>query len=249
MALGLAGCVTGQDTTGSIRAAAAALPSRAGGLQAAADDWGRRYDADPGDRTVALNYASTLRALDRNPQALAVLQTIAIKYPYDNAVLAAYGKTLADVGHLHEAADVLSRAHTPDKPDWSVLSAQGSVADQLGDPQAAQGYYQAALKIAPDSAATLSNLGLSYALDRRLPEAETILRRAASLPTATMRVRQNLAFVLALEGKDQEAETAARADLAPDDAAQSVAAVRAMVTQSRDRRPRKPAPAAAVRAG
>lgn len=232
----LAGCVTDRDATGSIRGQAAssqaAVPREAASLQAYTDDWGRRYEANHTDKTAALNYASGLRALDRNPQAVAVLETAAIKYPYDPAVLSAYGKTLANVGRLKEAAEVLPRAHTPDRPDWSVLSAQGSVADQLGDHAAAQGYYQAALKIAPDSPTTLSNLGLSYALDKRLPEAEATLRRAAALPETTARVRQNLAFVLALQGKDAEAETVARADLSPDDAAQSVAAVKAMVANA-----------------
>lgn len=244
----LAGCVTDRDVTGSIRGQTA-VPHEAAALQAYTDDWGHRYEADHADRTAALNYATGLRALDRNPQAVAVLETAAIKYPYDAAVLSAYGKTLADVGRLKEAAEVLPRAHTPDKPDWSVLSAQGSVADQLGDHAAAQGYYQAALKIAPDSPTTLSNLGLSYALDKRLPEAEATLRRAVALPDATPRVRQNLAFVLALEGKDSEAEAVARADLSPDDAAQSVAAVKAMVAASMAPRPaarsRRPAPATA----
>lgn len=228
----LAGCVTDRETTGSIRGQAAAVPHDLAALHEYTDNWGRRYEADPTDRTAALNYATGLRALDRNPQAVAVLETVAIKYPYDTKVLSAYGKTLADVGRLKEAADVLPRAHTPDKPDWSVLSAQGSVADQLGDRATAQGYYEAALKIAPDSPTTLSNLGLSYALDKRLPEAEATLRRAAALPDATVRVRQNLAFVLALEGKDQEADAVARADLSPDDAATSVAAVKAMAAST-----------------
>ena len=61
-------------------------------------------------------------------------------------------------------------------------------------------------------------------------------------------MRQNLAFVLALEGKDAEAETVARADLSPDDAAQSVAAVKAMVATANvprgNARSRRPAIAA-----
>lgn len=243
LASALAGCVTDKETTGSIRGQAMAAPREAAALHAYTDDWGRRYEVDHNDRTAALNYATGLRALDRNPQAVAVLETAAIKYPYDSAVLSAYGKTLADVGRLKEAADVLPRAHTPDKPDWSVLSAQGSVADQLGDHAAAQGYYEAALKIEPDSPTTLSNLGLSYALDKRLPEAEATLRRAAALPDATVRVRQNLAFVLALQGRDAEAEAVAQADLSPADAAQSVAAVRAMAASA------APAPVRARRRG
>lgn len=246
-ALLLAGCVTDRDVTGSI-GQAGAPPSNAVDMPAYTADWGRKYDADPGSKTAALNYAAGLRAQDRIPQAVAVLQTAAIKYPNDREVLSAYGKTLADAGRLKEAADILPRAHTPDKPDWTVLSAEGSVADQLGDHQSAQGYYEAALKIAPDSPTTLSNLGLSYALDKRLPLAEDTLRHAVAQPGATMRVRQNLALVLALEGKFDEAERVARTDLSPDDAAASITSIRSMIAQSPTwrgvQKTRKPAVAA-----
>lgn len=231
---GLAGCVTDRTPTGSLRAASM-QPAVA---EAALAEWGDRYNRDPSDKTAALTYATALRALDRNQQAVAVLESAAIKNPYDKPLLSAYGKVLADIGRLKEAAEVLPRAHTPDKPDWSVLSAQGSVADQMGDHDSAVRYYQASLKIAPDSPATLSNLGLSYALDKRLPEAEDTLRRAAALPGATARVRSNLAFVLALRGKDAEAEQVARTDMSPDDAARTVAAVKAMVNEDRPGRGR-----------
>ncbi len=244
LAIGLAGCVSNGDVTGSI--GPAALPAQPAALRSYADEWGQRYETEPTNKEIALRYATALRALDRYPQAVAVLETVAIKYPYDKAVLAAYGKALADVGRLKEAAEVLPRAHSPDKPDWSVLSAQGSVADQMGDHAAAQGYYEAALKIAPESASTLSNLGLSYALDKRLTDAEPLLRRAVSSPGATPRVRQNLAFVLALEGKDGEAQQVASADLSPSDAAQSIAAIKAMVAETRYAPARRPTKARVI---
>ncbi len=37
-----------------------------------------------------------------------------------------------DRGRFPEAAKVLANAHTPDQPDWRILSAQGVVLDQLG---------------------------------------------------------------------------------------------------------------------
>ena len=77
----------------------------------------------------------------------------------------------------------------------------------------------------------LANLGLSYALAKRLPEAETTLRQAAANPRADSRVRQNLALVLGLQGKFGEAEGIARQDMAPIDAAQSVTAMKQMVAQ------------------
>jgi len=232
--LALGGCSQQlADVTGSIGAPRRAeLPTDDARLRRFAEDWGRRYDADPKNKSVALTYAKALHALDRNAQAVAVLQGLAIRYPDDLSVLSAYGKALADAGRLREAADVLSRAHTPERPDWTVLSAQGSIADQLGNHQEAREYYQAALKIEPNDPKVLSNLGLSYALSKQLPQAESTLTTAASQPTADMRVRQNLALVLALEGKFEEAERWSRYDLSPIEAAENVASIRQMIAQS-----------------
>lgn len=195
------------------------------------DSLGEKYAADPGDVTLALRYAQALRATNQKPQAVAVLQQAALRNPKNNAVLAAYGKALADVGRFQEAAEVLQNAHTPARPDWRVLSAQGAVADQLGDHARAQGFYEAALKIQPDDPLILSNLGLSYALGRQLPQAEETLRRAVAQPRADARVRQNLALVLGLQGKFADAEAASRTDLSADEAAANTAALRAFVAQ------------------
>ncbi len=201
-------------------------------LHAYAQDMAARYAAHPDDRAIAIRYAGTLRALTQFAQAVAVLQRLAIKHSHDEVVLGAYGKALADAGRLAEAAEVLARAHTPEQPNWSILSAQGSVADQMGEHARAQGYYNAALKIIPGQPGVLSNLGLSYALEHRLPLAEDTLRQAAARPGADMRVRQNLALVLSLEGKYADAEAVSRRDLPPIEAADNVQSMRRMIAQS-----------------
>ncbi len=241
MALILAACLAGggcqtsslSDITGTVGATQdAPLPTSEPDLRHYSEEWGRRYDSNPDNKIAAMNYARALRALTQYAQAVAVMQRLAAKYPNDMAVLGAYGKSLADAGRLQEAADVLSRAHTPEHPNWSILSAQGSVADQLGDHSQAQAYYDAALKIKPDQPEVLSNLGLSYALAKRLPQAQTTLERAAAQPGADMRIRQNLALVLALQGKFNEAETISSRDLSPIDAATNVATIKQMISQS-----------------
>jgi Flp pilus assembly protein TadD len=221
------------DVTGAIGAKSdPTLPASEPELRRFAETWGHNYDRDPNNKRVAMIYARALRALEEQAQAVAVLQRLAAKYPKDMDVLGAYGKALADVGRLQEAADVLSRAHTPERPNWSILSAQGSVADQLGDHVQAQEYYAAALKIVPNQPQVLSNLGLSYALSKQLPRAEETLQQAAAQPGADMRVRQNLALVLALEGKFTTAQEVSGRDLSPIDAAGNVAAIRQMIAQS-----------------
>src|SRR5215216_4805606 len=117
---------------------------------------GERYKANPRDAGAAL------RKGDQRAQAAAVLQQASIAHPADRRVLGAYGRALADTGNLEQALEVLSRAHSPDQPDWRILSAQGAVLDQME-------------KIVPDEASVLSNLGLSYALAKDLKKAEDVL--------------------------------------------------------------------------
>ncbi len=234
LALAAGGCQTTSlsDVTGSVGSTPPPAGSDEAHLRLYADAVAPRYAAHPDDKPIAMNYATALRGLTQHAQAVAVLQRLAVKNPHDMDVLAAYGKALADAGRLQEAQDVLGRSHTPERPNWSVLSAQGSVADQLGDHAGAQGFYVAALKIVPNQPQVLSNLGLSYALEHRLTDAEASLRRAVAQPTADMRERQNLALVLSLEGKDAEAESITRRDLPPIDAAESVASMKQMIAQS-----------------
>jgi len=220
------------DITGSIGSTQAALPANDEDLRAYADSWGRRFDANPGDKTASINYARALRALTQYSQAVAVMQAAAVKAPKDFEVLGAYGKALADAGQLAQAKDVLSRSYAEERPNWDFMSVQGSVDDQLGDHAAAQRLYQDALKIAPGEPRILSNLGLSYALTKQLPLAEMTLRQAVASPRADSRIRQNLALVLALEGKFNEAEKLEEQDMSADAAAANVAAIREMIAQS-----------------
>lgn len=216
-----------RDVTGSIPGAATRGPDT-GPIAALA----RAYDRAPEDRAAAMPYANALRNAGRTSEAIAVLQRLAARHPTDRDILAAYGKALAEGGRLQEAANVLRSAHLPERPDWTVLSAQGSVSDKLGDHRAAQGFYTAALRIAPGEPSVLSNLGLSYALTRNLQEAEQALRQASAHPRADARVRQNLSLVLALQGKLAEAEQIQLRDPPKDQAAANMAALRQIIIQT-----------------
>lgn len=217
------------DITGSI--GGTTTPTTEADWRRDSEKWAARYQASPNDRNNALYYARALRALDQNAQAMAILQTATLIHKNDMELLGAYGKALADAGQLQQAEDVLSRAHTPERPDWRILSAHGSVADQLGDNARAQAMYLTALKIMPGEPSILSNLGLSYALSKRLPEAEQALRTAAAHPRADARVRQNLVMVLGLQGRFAEAEQVARTDNTPEQAAQIVSYLKGQVSQ------------------
>ncbi len=233
VAVALAGC-QGRgglgDVTGSI-GKSTTQPRSAADWHAESERWGKRYEANPKDREAAFYYARALRALDQNAQTLAVLQSAVLTHSNDREMLGAYGRSLADNGRLKEADEVLSRAHSPERPDWRILSAQGTVADQLGEHARAQQIYQAALKIAPGEPTVLSNLGLSLALSRQLPEAERVLREATATGTNDARVRQNLVLVLGLQGRFAEAETLAKRDQSPSEAAATIAYLKRSVSQ------------------
>ena len=124
-----------------------------------------------------------------------------------------------------------------------------AVADRLGDHATAMQFYREALKIAPGEPSVLTNMGLSLALAKKLPEAEEALRQAAASPKADARTRGDLALVLGLEGKFGEAQTVGQADLSPDAARANVEAIRQMIAQNDTLRDlRKPAKGAKAKA-
>jgi Flp pilus assembly protein TadD len=246
LALPVAGCKTmGDDTTGSI--GSGNTPRSEAEWRQSLEIWGKRYRDDDGNADVALNYARALRATEQRAQAVAVLERASIRNPGDMGLLGAYGRALAEAGDLNQALDVLSRAHTPDNPDWRILNAQGAVLDQLGRHAEAQRHYSTALKIVPNEASVMSNLGLSYALTKDLKRAEFTLRRAYAQGNADPKVRQNLALVVGLQGRFADAERIARADLPEDEAAANVSYLRQMLSQQDEwkkmgRQPKLPQP-------
>jgi Flp pilus assembly protein TadD len=237
LALASAGCSsTSTDRTGSI--AARSEPRTEAEWRREMEVMGERYRRNPRDAQAAVRYAQALRTIGQRVQAAAVLEQASIHNPNDRALLGAYGRALADSGRFQQALEVLSRAHSPDNPDWRILSVQGAVLDQMGRHDDARRQYASALRLMPDEPSVLSNLGLSYALSRNLAKAEETLRRAVSQPGAEPKARQNLALVVGLRGRFQEAETIARGDLTADEAAENVATLRRMIAEQRDPRQR-----------
>ncbi|MGF6307252.1 Flp pilus assembly protein TadD [Bradyrhizobium sp. i1.8.4] len=228
LAAGLGGCQTMSDVTGSI---ASRSDPALDDPRRAAEVYGERYRKNPKDTEAAIAYGQALRVSGQRSQACAVLEQATIANPGNKALLAAYGRALADNGNSQTAFDVLSRAHSPDNPDWRILSVQGTTLDKMNRHEEARRYYASALRLAPDEPSVLSNLGLSYMLTKELPKAEETLRQAYASARADTRIRQNLALVVGLQGRFAEAETIVKADLPPDEAAANVAYLREMLNR------------------
>ncbi|WP_075995404.1 tetratricopeptide repeat protein [Salaquimonas pukyongi] len=230
--LALSACATDKTRTGSIKRSSASMSELSvPELNRAIESYGKQYERRPKSKQAGLNYADALRTAGRTDQALAVMQQMVIHHPDDNDVLAAYGKALASNGELKKALEVIGRAQHDDRPDWRLLSAQGAVLDQLDRPQEARVYYQKALQIVPDEPSVLSNLGMSYLLTNELPKAEQYLKMAVGTRKADSRVRQNLALVVGLQGRFEEAERIAAAEMSPTDAKANVDYLRQMLSQ------------------
>lgn len=229
LAAGLGGCQTAgmSDVTGSLGAKAKENP--ASDPHRAAEVYGEKFRANPKDPDAALKYGQALRAIGQRAQAVAVLERAAILNPGNKTVLAGWGRALADNGQSQQAFDVLSRAHAPANPDWRILSVQGTTLDKLGRHDDARRYYASALRIMPDEPSVLSNLGMSYVLTKELPKAEEVLRRAYASARADSRIRQNLALVVGLQGRFDEAESIVKADLPAGEAEANVAYLKQML--------------------
>lgn len=198
---------------------------------AALADLTARYKANPRDRNVIIHYAAALRAQGQTGQAAAVLETGISSFPNDPEMRVAYAKALTADGRFEQALNVVDSAIRPEAPDWNALSVKGAALDQLGRNSEARALYQQAMVIAPGEPSLLANMGLSYALTNELTTAERYLRQAAAMPGATSRVRQNLALVVGLQGRFDEARALYAAELPPGEVEANMTYVRALLTQ------------------
>jgi len=195
----------------------------------------------------SVEQAMKLRASGRAAEAVNLLRPEVAKNPDSKPLMLVYARALADAGQNEEALAAFSKANDPKHPNWRIPNAEGALLDMMGRMPEAQERYQAALRIAPEEPATLANFGLSLALSQKPAEAEAMLRRAAAHPSANAKMRQNLALVLAVQGKYAEAEELARKDLPPEQAAANVKYWKESFKAKTAAAP-KPAPAKPVKA-
>ena len=199
--------------------------------QAAVVQLGERYKANPRDANTAIHFAAALRAAGQPKQAVAVMEQV-MSYAGSNInVRVAYAKALAANGQFQQALNVVEDTIDPTRPDWNALSVKGAILDQMGRNEEARALYVQAQVTAPNEASLEANLGLSYAMTNDLAQAEAHLRRAVSMPTATSQIRQNLALVIGLQGRFDEARALYARELPADQVENNMAYIRALITQ------------------
>nr|HPG89336.1 tetratricopeptide repeat protein [Hyphomicrobium sp.] len=113
-----------------------------------------------------------------------------------------------DLDQVNVAARMLEIADDPAKPDWKVISARGTVLAKQGEYKQAIPYYERALSLSPNQPSVLNNLAMAHAMGGDPKQAEELLRRASATPTVdSARMKQNLALVLGLQGRYDEAKS------------------------------------------
>jgi Flp pilus assembly protein TadD len=227
----LAGCskqAPRMDPAGNINTASTAPASFAEVAELA-----RKWEAKPADISSGLAYANALESIGNTEQQLAVYQQLVQRNPGNGRLASLYGRKLVAVGRSAEAIPVLESAGHSKAADWRVHSALGSAYDQEGLYQKARAQYEEALALDPQNLSVLNNLGMSYALEGNLKQAEATLRQADALPRSKSepRIRQNLALVVGLQGRFDEASRLARQDLPPEQVEANMAYLQKMLSQ------------------
>jgi Flp pilus assembly protein TadD len=231
----LGGCTTGPLFGGKDEVGNPSMAERLGdasGPEAAAatSQWAAAYAKKPTDPRMALGYARALKAIGSKEQALEVLKTSYQMAP-TGEVAAELGRLALDMGRLDIAKTTLQVAEAQGVRDWKTLSALGTLRAKQNQHAEAQQYFLAALQLEPNAVSVINNLALSYALDNKVDRAEDLLRKAVREGHEDKRVRQNLALVLGIEGKYDEARKVAAVDLPESDARANMAYLRNMLTQ------------------
>ncbi len=203
----------------------------AAATQQALSDLAARYKARPQDKPTIIYYAAALRAVGQPEQAVSVLEAGLAVHKTDVDIKIAYAKALTAAGRFEQALNVAQDAINPAAPDWNAQLVKGAVLDQLGRNAEARAAYTQALLIAPNEASLEANMGLSFAMTNDLGQAEAHLRKAVAMRGATSQVRQNLALVVGLQGRFDEAQAMFARDLPPAQVEANMSYIRALLTQ------------------
>ncbi|PZF78711.1 pilus assembly protein TadD [Aestuariivirga litoralis] len=193
---------------------------------------GEKWQSNPKDVNKGLAYANGLESVGQKDEALTVYQKLYESAPGNAKVAGLYGRKLVSAGKADRAVPILEAAERGDT-DWRIMSALGTAYDQQGLYQKAREQYAKALAADPQNLAVMNNLAMSYALEGNLKQAETELRAADALPRSKSepRIRQNLALVVGLQGRFDEATKLAQQDLPPEQVQENMAYLKKMLSQ------------------
>lgn len=220
---GLFAALSPEPTQEAIKEAAPSEPA------AAAEYWSKHYAKNPRDLDAALAYAQSLKATGQKREALAVLQQASLIHGTNRQLAADYGRLALELDQVSVAKKLLEVADDPARPDWRIVLARGTALAKEGSYREAISFYERAQALNPEHPSVLNNLALAYTMSGEAEKGEQLLRRASAAGGDSAKVRQNLALVLGLQGKYDEATRIGSVDLPAEDAQANTALLKKMV--------------------
>lgn len=167
-----------------------------------ANFWANEYQKDATRLDVTVSFMQALRGIGSHERVREIAAAAAPIHPDSYELYLELGRSYMAQNKVQEAAQAFLRsADLAPASEAAPLAALGLAFDRLEDHAQAQQAYEYALAREPNRVSTLSNYGLSLALTGQLEAAETALRKAVASADADVRVRQNLALILGLQGR------------------------------------------------
>ncbi len=189
------------------------------------------YQRNDKDIAAVVGLARSLRHLQQAREAQAIVLRALKLAPKNHDLRSELGKVQLALGEPLKAVDTLSRVDAElEAKRWDILVAMAIAHDRIGMYEQAERRYRQALSVSPENAVVMNNFALSMAQAGRLDEAVEFLERAAALPEATPRMRQNLALLYAMKGDLAAAEQYVRRDMPPNIADHNMAYYRQLRT-------------------
>ncbi len=159
----------------------------------------------PKEVQTALAEARKLKSTGKSKEAMAYLKKAGEAHPGQRALGVEHGLMALELGQPKQAQQILAKTAPADAKDWRALSGLGIAHASQGQQADAQRYFKQALEIEPNNATVLNNLAMSLILDRKVDEAEPLLRKASAVTGAKPEVARNLALAQSLKAQQVEA--------------------------------------------
>jgi len=178
--------------------------------------WSNEQQINPMDPVAGVRMAQALREMGQFDQAAETAQNVLTVQPANLEAMLEVGRAHIARGQAFYGIAALEQARAAAPRDWRPLSLLGVAYQQVRRSDDAKTAWTEALRLSPDNPDVLTNAAIARMGEGDAASAEILLRRAAAQPTATLKVRQNLALSLGLQGKTAEAEQILRRDLPPE---------------------------------
>jgi len=156
---------------------------------------------DPMLPLAMLRRASLLGRLGRTDEAVGVLRRLGEAHPHAPQPALAMGDILRREGRAAEAVaaygTAIGRIPNPEAADWPLFHARAIARERAGDWAGAEADLRQALALAPEQPVLLNHLAYSWVeRGERLPEARTMLERAAAARPQDGNIADSLGWAL-----------------------------------------------------